>query len=71
MIIKIIIFSFFTFFMPNLLSCPTCVGLPRPGERPFFERQALLSLIDMNPPKKQHTSSSRINNQPDKSSDKQ
>lgn len=39
----------FTFFLliriVPVLSCPTCIGLPRPGERPFFERKAFLAIV--------------------------
>lgn len=27
------------------LACPTCIGLPRPGERPFFERKSFLAAV--------------------------
>jgi hypothetical protein len=41
---KIYIFMVTTFASIFLNSCPTCIGLPRPNERPFFERKAFLSI---------------------------
>lgn len=28
-----------------LICCPTCIGLPRPHERPFFERKSFLAAL--------------------------
>jgi hypothetical protein len=28
-------------FSPHLVSCPTCVGMPQAGSRPYFERHGI------------------------------
>lgn len=49
-------FIFCTLFSASLFSCPTCIGLPRPNERPFFERKSFLAAVQTpmaNSPKQQ------------------
>lgn len=31
---------------PYAHSCPTCIGLPRLNERPFFERKSFLAALE-------------------------
>jgi hypothetical protein len=52
---------FLTCFIYNFsLSCPTCIGLPRYHERPFFERKSFLAALEKpkaaQPQEKQTTS---------------
>ena len=36
------IFGMITFFYASMvLCCPTCIGLPKKGSRPFFERRGI------------------------------
>lgn len=38
-------FTLCAHFSASLISCPTCIGLPRPNERPFFERKSFLAAV--------------------------
>lgn len=47
------IIALLTCLTSPLFSCPTCIGLPRPLERPFFERKSFLAALKQ-PTKKLH-----------------
>lgn len=51
-----------TIFPIFLKTCPTCIGLPRPGERPFFERKAFLSIMQQDNPKIQKSAQNQQKN---------
>jgi len=51
--------------IPPLFCCPTCIGLPRPHERPFFERKSFLAALQQPVAQKQQEKV------PKESSDKQ